>query len=119
MPDRTTQSHVLFSSAARTANANSESFSVADKSSAEVAVSVTAISGTSPRMSLHVEQKGSDAASVWVPHPDGTFGDITDAVSTIELTRQLKNLSSNLRLVAVISGTTPSFTFSAILSAKN
>jgi|19_taG_2_1085344.scaffolds.fasta_scaffold06929_6 hypothetical protein len=110
MPDRTTQSHQLFASQARTADANSESFSVSDKSSAVVMLDVTAVSSVVANIHFEHSHNGTD----WFVHPDGNISRIT---SIQKVVRHLDNLASNVRAVLTVSGT--SITFSLVLDAKN
>lgn len=101
----------LVASAARTATGNSGAMQLGDQSVLDLEVNVTAVSGTSPSMTLSV-QWSNDGTNFGAP--DGTpdaFAAIT-AAGTVEKQITVKGLYC--QIVWTITGTSPSFTFSVI-----
>ena len=112
MPLQTTTVHA---SAARTATGQTSGFTVGSGEWLAVAVDVTAVSGTTPSMTVNVEW--SNDGTTWF------VGDTADAFTAITAARkavkrfEVKGLQ--FRLNYAITGTTPSFTFSAAVIASN
>lgn len=105
----TKRSDVILASAARTATGQSGAFSVGGGDSLTVLVDATAVSGTSPTMTVNVEW--SHDGSTWF------VGDTADAFSALTAAgKKAKNFTVKglyARLNYTIGGTTPSFTFAA------
>lgn len=105
-------------SAAQTANGNSADLPVGTFDQLAVDVNVTAVSGTTPSMTLSVQRKGADG----VYYPLWTSAAITAVgVTSTDIGPGLtvaKSIAGLVRLVWTITGTTPSFTFSASIIAK-
>lgn len=103
------QSVLVHPSAARTANGNGQAILDSDRGDTlSLLVAVTAASGTTPTLDLAVEW--SHDGSTWAPAetPDA-FTQITATGSKVK-TFTVK--APHYRVVWVIGGTTPSFTFS-------
>lgn len=100
---------VLLASAARTVTDNSGAtgFDTAGNSALALELNVTAVSGTTPSVTLSLEWSNDNAA--WAPaDPVDTF------TATTTVSRKVKNFSVKgryVRTVWTISGTTPSLTF--------
>lgn len=99
----------LLSSAARTATGQSDAFGVGNLDSVAVFIDATAVSGTSPSMSVNVEWS-FDGASWFTADPADSFTAITAATKKV---KRFDVKGTKFRLNYTISGTTPSFTFSA------
>lgn len=98
------------SSSARTANGNSAAIPLGDLGQQlAVLVNVTAVSGTSPSMTLSIEWS-PDGVTFYKSDPVDTFTAIT-ATTTAVKTFAVK--APFYHLVWTITGTTPSFTFAA------
>lgn len=96
-------------SAARTATGNSGAFAVGGATQIGVGVVVTAVSGTSPSMTLSIEWS-FDGTNFGAGETATTFAAITAAKTTHQF---VAVRAPYFRLVWTITGTTPSFTFSA------
>ena len=102
---------VVVASAARTTTGNSGDQAIGDKGvNLSVLVDVTAVSGTGPSMTLSVEWSQDGGATFAQADPADTFTAITAAATKA---KSFTIKGSHYRLVWTISGTTPSFTFSA------
>jgi|SRR5215469_10723831 hypothetical protein len=102
----------LLTSAARTTSGASDGTSAAAEfREANVLLDITAVSGTSPSMTVTVES--SPDGTSWFAHT--AFPAKTAAGKDI---LKLGNLGSALRVSYAITGTTPSFTFSVVLDGK-
>ncbi len=95
-------------SAARTTSGQSTSFSVQDIATIDATLNITAVSGTSPSLTLTLQV--SDDNATWEAAPSGAWAAAT-AVSAPERTVSVKDWKF-ARWSWVITGTTPSFTFS-------
>jgi hypothetical protein len=101
----------LVPSAARTTSGNSGPLALADTSVLDLEVAVTAVSGTTPSMTLSVTWS-DDGTSFGAPDGGGdTFTAIT-AAGTVVKQVQVKGLY--VQIAWAITGTTPSFTFSVL-----
>jgi hypothetical protein len=98
----------VVASAARTTTGQSGTLSTHGARTLDVAVDVTAVSGTTPSLTLSVEWS-TDGGTTWF------VGDVADAFTAItaaaKRTRRFDVKGGHYRLVWTISGTTPSFTF--------
>lgn len=99
------QADTVFPAAARTATTTSGVF-VADTSKLVCHLNVTAVSGTSPSMTVKL-QDSSDGTN-WVDIPSAAF---TAATATGTQRLVVSDVGTMVRAVATITGTTPSFTF--------
>lgn len=112
----------LFASAARTATASGDAVSTGLRSQpitgenegfsrhAMVFLDITAASGTSPTLDLTVEGRLTSADN-WIPLTLSSA--FTQATAAGEQVRRIEGpLPAEIRGVATIGGTTPSFTFS-------
>lgn len=103
----------LLASAARTANHSSghDEGAAAEHTEAVLFVDVTAVSGTTPSLTINVETSWDGVN--WWPHTALT------AITAAGKARQtLQFLGTYLRLNNTITGTTPSFTYSAVMHYK-
>lgn len=100
---------VVLPSAARTATGQSSGFPVGDRDFLSVMVDVTAVSGTSPTMTVNVEWS-YDGTNWFIADAADAFTSIT---ATGKKVKQFAVKGLMARLNYVIGGTTPSFTFSA------
>jgi hypothetical protein len=99
----------ILTSAARTATGQSTAFDEGSLDTISVMVDVTAVSGTSPTMTVNVEWSW-DNVSWFTADPVDAFTAIT---ATGKKVKQFTIKGLYARLNYVIGGTTPSFTFSA------
>lgn len=99
----------VLASAARTVTGQSGAFAVGDGETVSVLVDVTAVSGTSPSLTVNVEWS-NDGANWFVADPADAFTAVTAADKKAK-SFSVKGLMA--RLNYTISGTTPSFTFAA------
>lgn len=99
----------VLSSAARTATHQSDAFDVGTLDSIFIFIDATAVTGTSPSMTVNVEW--SFDGSTWF------VGDTADSFTALTATgKKVKRFDvkgTKFRLNNTVSGTTPSFTFSA------
>ena len=100
----------ILSSAARAASGTADIGGIASEfDSADIFIDVTAASGTSPSLTV-TYQASVDGGTTWF--------DVTSGAALTAVGKQIINVPSKLgamgRLSYVISGTTPSFTFSAL-----
>lgn len=102
----------IAASAARTTTGQSAAVPVPlGRSTGSVQVNVTAVSGTTPNLALTVEWS-TDGTTWFKGDPADAFTAITAATNA---TKAVTAKGDFLRLVWTITGTTPSFTFSADL----
>lgn len=99
----------ILTSAARTATGQSTAFDEGSLDTISVMVDVTAVSGTTPSMTVNVEWS-PDNVNWFAADPADAFSAITAAGKKV---KQFTVKGLYARLNYVISGTTPSFTFSA------
>lgn len=99
---------VEVASAARTATGSSGAFSVGHQDFISLMLDVTAVSGTSPSLTLSVEWS-PDATNWFTADPVDTFTAVTATGKKVKVF-QVKGTTA--RVTWTISGTTPSFTFS-------
>jgi hypothetical protein len=100
----------FLASVARTTSSNSPAVALGDKGDQLcVLVAVTAVSGTTPSMTLTVEWSHDGTNFAASDTPD-TFTAITTAVNRV---KNFQVKGNYYRLVWAITGTTPSFTFTA------
>jgi hypothetical protein len=103
----------LVASAAQTATGNSGPLALNDASVLDLEVNVSAVSGTTPSMTLAV-QWSNDGVNFGSPDGGGdTFAAVT-AAGTVAKQLTVKGLWAQIGWT--ITGTTPSFTFSVISS---
>lgn len=100
---------VIQASAAKTATFQTPAFDEGCLDTLTVLLNVTAVSGTSPSMTVNVEWS-HDGATWFKADPADTFTAITAAGSVC---KQFNVKGLYARLNCTISGTTPSFTFAA------
>lgn len=105
----------VLASAARTTTGQSSAFSVGDGGTLAVLVDVTAVSGTSPSLTVNVEWS-NDGATWFQGDPADSFTALTAAGKKAK-SFTVKGL--NARLNYTISGTGPSFTFAAHAVTSN
>ncbi len=102
----------LLPSAARTSSGSGDGSSVAaELREANVLLDVTAVSGTTPSLTVTLETS-ADGTS-WFTHTA-----FTAKTAAGKDALKLANLGSYVRVSYAISGTTPSFTFSVVLDGK-
>ncbi len=111
---RGTQNIQVLPSAARTTSAQSGAIDVGDYIEGLLLINITAASGTTPSMTLKV-QAYDDANAVWYDLPDS----IAAQTAVGKVLVRLANFGEQIRLDYAITGTTPSFTFSAQFVAKS
>ena len=106
----------LVASAARTTTGTSSGVnSPGGQDECSVLVAVTAVSGTSPSATFTVEW--SNDGTAWAKaDPEDAFTAITAAANRV---KTFKIRGEYLRLAWAITGTTPSFTFSADVNASD
>lgn len=105
----TNLSNPILASAARTTTGQSAAFAVGSESTLDVFIDVTAATGTGPSMTVNVEWSVGDG-KWYTADPVDAFSAIT---TTGQKCKQFAVKGLQARLNYVISGTTPSFTFSA------
>ncbi|MGH2692326.1 MAG: hypothetical protein ACRDHM_07450 [Actinomycetota bacterium] len=98
----------VVASAARTATGQSAAIDTQQAEELDLLVDVTAVSGTTPTLDLSVEW--SDNGTDWfAAEPADTLTQIT---ATKKTTKTFDVKAANYRIVWMVGGTTPSFTFS-------
>lgn len=102
-------SRVILASAARTATAQSTAFSVGQQDHLSVMIDATVVTGTTPSMAVNVEWS-HDGTNWFVADPADVFTAITVAGKKV---KRFEVKGTVARLNFAITGTTPSFTFSA------
>lgn len=100
---------VIKASGAVTTTSQSDAFATGDRDDLSIMIDCTARSGTSPSMTVSV-QWSNDATTWFTADPAENFTALTDTGSVVK-SFVIKGLYA--RLNYLISGTTPSFTFSA------
>ncbi|HVA05514.1 MAG TPA: hypothetical protein VNG12_02115 [Acidimicrobiales bacterium] len=105
-------------SAVHTASGSTGPLEVGPLTTLAVDVNVSAVSGTTPSMSLVVERQGSDGNwySIWAPSAVTVAGVVSTSIGPGCATAAV--VTSVVRLRWSITGTTPSFTFSASVIAR-
>lgn len=96
-------------SAASTASGTGAGFPTGYQNTLDIFLDVTAVSGTSPSMTVTVEWSNDNATWFGADTPD-TFTAITAAKKVV---KEFAVKGNYARLNFAISGTTPSFTFAA------
>lgn len=99
----------VVASAARTTSGNSSAIGMPERTSVNLAVTVSAVSGTTPNMALTVEWS-NDGTNWFKSDPADTFTALT---ATGNVVKNLVVKGAYARLVWALTGTTPSFTFAA------
>lgn len=97
----------LQASVVRTATANGAAVELGDKANLRLDLAVTAASGTSPSMTVKIQD--SPDGSSWTDVSGGAF---TAATTTTTQHLKVGPVDRFVRHVATITGTTPSFTYS-------
>lgn len=100
----------VLASAARTATHQSTAFDVGNGEHVSIMIDATAVSGTTPSMTVNVEWS-HDATNWFVADPADAFTAITVASKKV---KQFAVKGLYARLNNTIAGTSPSFTFSAL-----
>ena len=100
---------LVAASAARTATGNSGAIGC-DSSVLTVLLDVTAVSGTTPSMTVSIEWSTDGGTTFCAAETADAFTALT---ATAKVCKQFRVKSNVYRIVWTISGTTPSFTFSA------
>lgn len=105
-------------SAAQTATGNSGPLQTVDATTLAVDVNVSAATGTTPSMTLNVDRLGADGNwySVWASSAITTAGVTSASIGPGCAVAAV--LTGTVRLRWTITGTTPSFTFSASVVAR-
>lgn len=113
----------LFSSAARTATANSSDISDYNNSGGFFFLNVTAASGTTPTLDIKIQAK-CNLTGIYTDIPGAAFTQKTTTTTdmlvlatgaTVSANKAVSHpLPTHFRAVATIGGTTPSFTFSLV-----
>jgi hypothetical protein len=107
----------IVASAARTVTGNSGSIGVgAGAATIELEVIVSAVTGTSPSMTLSVlwSEDGTNFGN-----PDGSSDAFTAITAATSVVKALTVRAPYMEIVWTISGTTPSFTFSVLETGSN
>lgn len=105
----TKRSAEILASAARTATGQSTAFPIGASDTLSVLIDVTTVGGTTPSMTVNVEWSHNNV-DWFVADPADAFTAITAASKKV---KQFAVKGLYARLNYTISGTTPSFTFSA------
>ena len=105
-------------SAAQTVTGNSAAISATGYQSVLIGVNITAVSGTSPTMTLSLQSLGADGIqyTLWSSASQTATGQVVTSVGPGMA--QAQQLGQTIRLVWTIGGTTPSFTFSASIIGR-
>ncbi|MEW6210780.1 MAG: hypothetical protein AB1631_20615 [Acidobacteriota bacterium] len=101
---------VAFTSAARTASANSSAFDVIGHETLVCYLSVTANGGTSPTLDVKF-QDSPDGGTTWFDVAGTSFTQVTGSTSS-QVVSATRKFANKIRCVATIGGTSPTFTFS-------
>lgn len=99
----------VVASAARTTTGQSAAIGMPDRTNVNLAVNVSAVSGTTPNMALTVEWS-NDGTTWYKSDPADTFTALT---ATGNVVKNLTVKGAFARLVWTLTGTSPSFTFAA------
>lgn len=109
--------NTLVASAARTATGNSGAIAVGSGAATlELELEVTAVSGTSPSMTLSI-QWSVDGTNFG--NNDGSTDAFAAVTATGNVTKSIPVRAPYMQLVWTITGTTPSFTFTVLDVASN
>lgn len=105
-------------SAARTVNGSSPNFLTGDLSRVAIDVNVTAVGGVGPNLRFFLDRLGADGNyyPIWSPAALTAVGTLSTTVGQGMAVAQ--SLAAECRLRWEITGTTPSFTFSASVVGK-
>jgi len=104
----------LLASAAYTANGNGSDIDITNYDKAQVCVNVTAVSGTSPTLTVYIDGKDT-ITGAYIP-----LGNTSSITATGVYSILLTGLACKyIRARYVIGGTTPSFTFSVTAEVKS
>lgn len=105
-------------SGSRTVGGSSASLPSGELSRAAVDVQVTAVGGVGPSLRVFVDRMGSDGVwyPVWTPAAMSAVGSLSTTIGQGMTVGQ--SLAAQVRFRWEISGTTPSFTFSASMVGK-
>jgi hypothetical protein len=105
-------------SAARTVTGNAEiSADMSDETMLRMVCRVTAVSGTTPSMSVFL-QDSLDGGTTWANIPGASAGPITSSASSPISSAYVGAFGPKVRILWTITGTSPSFTFSVDVFAK-
>ena len=106
MPIRTTIEKSVFASAARTSTAVSSTLSMQEYIEGNLQIDITANSGTDETLQCAVQIQDDDSSSSWKYLAVGKrhYATGTEVI-------QLSNFGKQMRVQALIGGTSPSFTF--------
>ncbi|WP_407310527.1 hypothetical protein [Desulfosporosinus sp. SB140] len=110
-----TQEFTLHATGAETASGNSGTFDVSENKEGLLIIDITAASGTTPTANFYFETLDF-LSGKYVTVPGVTIAQQT-GVATV--TTAVTNFGEKIRLRWVLGGTTPSFTFTAGLTAKS
>jgi len=105
------QTITLQTGTALAATATASPVSVVSFKEGNAALSVTAVTGTTPTADVIIEHSAD--GTVWFPHT--TF---TQATTTTTEFKAMANFMQFVRAKATIGGTTPEFTFTLKMTAK-
>ena len=109
-----TEVFTLTDNSALTATQNSSEQDVGRYTEAQLLLRVTPVSGTSPTLDI-VVQCADVAGGTF--HNHTTIAQITGVTAAVDIVK-LTNLGKIVRLEYTITGTTPSFTVTAVIVAK-
>ena len=98
-----------------TATGSGSACDVSQYTQALVTLDVTAVSGTTPTMTVKI-QTSDDGGTTWYDLPNASF---TQATGATTQAIQITNFGDMLRAAYTVGGTTPSFTFSVKAILKN
>lgn len=113
---RYTRVYTLHASQAETASGQSATFDVSNFYDGLLFIDVTAVSGTTPQLSLQLQTQ-DPVSGKWVPL--STQPSIPAITSTYTNVFYVTNYGQLVRLTWTITGTNASFTFSASLVVKS
>lgn len=97
---------VVLQDGARTSSGAGAAVAVESHHTARLTLNVTAVSGTTPSLTVTIEH--SPDGATWAAHPQGVFTSATAAGSQRKV---LSGLDRFVRAAHAVTGTTPSFTF--------
>ena len=105
-------------SAAKTATGNSADLAVGPYTELTVDINITAVSGTTPTIQVFIDRKGVDGIyyAIWQSVSQTAVSVMSTSIGAGCAITQ--SLGTTVQLRWVITGTTPSFTFSASLIGK-
>ena len=113
MSIRNTSEKSVFTISARTASENSSTISVDEYLEGDLHIDITAASGTNETLQFAVQAQITDSSSAWKYIAIGKRHYATDT-EIIPLT----NFGKQIRVQAIIGGTSPSFTFTSDFVGK-